>query len=204
MRRLVVAPVLLAGVLAVTPATASSALELVKIAHAHEIAHEDDVAIRRYMEALALDPGCVEAYAGLGDLRARRGDLHEAERVYSVALEHFPQERALRVARAHVRRALGATALARADLLLGAENDVGALRSVADWYGEDGQTPAQLALWRHLGVVAEASGDAALLKEARTMVRALVILVGTADPAAAPSNDAFRRFASELARRGRF
>lgn len=203
MRRLVVA-IFLASMLAVTRASASSALELVKIAHAHEIAHEDDIAIRRYMEALALDPGCLEAYAGLGDLRGRRGDLHEAERVYSVALEHFPQERSLRVARAHVRRALGATGLARNDLLVGAGDDVPALRLVAGWHGEDGQTPAQLAVWRHLGVVAEATGDVALLKEARTMIRALVILVGAADPAAARSSDPFRRTVSELARRGRF
>jgi hypothetical protein len=63
------------------PAWASSALELVQSARAHERAHEEDLALRRYMEALSLDPTCEEAYLGLGSLRARRGDLRESERV---------------------------------------------------------------------------------------------------------------------------
>ena len=63
-------------------AAASSALELVRMAHVHETAREDDVAIRRYMEALALDATCEDAYLGLGALRARLGDLREADRVY--------------------------------------------------------------------------------------------------------------------------
>ena len=96
--------------LAATPAQASSALDLVDIARAHEAAHEDDLAVRRYTEAIALDATCEEAYIGLGRLRARRGDLREAERVYNVALEHVPQLRAARVGRAYVRRALGARA----------------------------------------------------------------------------------------------
>src|SRR4051812_10074949 len=90
------------------PAAASSALELVRAARAHEAAHEEDVALRRYMEALSLDPTCEEAYLGLGSLRARRGDLREAERVYSVAIEHLPGLRSARLGRAYVRHALGA------------------------------------------------------------------------------------------------
>src|SRR5688500_15335955 len=106
-------------------AHASSALELVRIARSHEQAREEDIAIRRYMEALSLDPTCDEAYLGLGALRARRGDLREAERVYSVALEHVPQLRAVRRARAHVRRALGLRMEAVEDLLTasGGEDD---------------------------------------------------------------------------------
>src|SRR5688500_14902419 len=129
-------------------AHASSALELVRLARAHEAAKEEDLALRRYMEALALDPTCEEAYLGLGDLRARRGDLREADRVYSVALEHLPALREARRARAHVRRALGLRADAIEDLLHAGDGDVAALRVLASWYGEDGQTPAQLAVWR--------------------------------------------------------
>ena len=59
----------LAIVLAVASAAGaaygSSALELVRIAHAHEQANQDDLAVRRYMEALSLDPTCEEAYLGL-------------------------------------------------------------------------------------------------------------------------------------------
>jgi tetratricopeptide (TPR) repeat protein len=186
------------------PASASSALELVKMARAHETAQEDDVAVRRYTEALALDPTCEEAYIGLGRLRARRGDLREAERVYNVALEHLPGLRAARVGRAYVRRALGARAEAIDDLLNGAEDDPAALRVLAGWYGEEGQTPAQLAVWRRIVGRAEANQDAALLHEARIMVRALLVLVGPADPAAQPATEdrTFRRFAASLARKG--
>lgn len=198
---------LVALLLANGDAHGSSAHELVRIAHAHEQAHQDELALRRYTEALSLDPTCEEAYLGLGSLRARRGDLREAERVYSVALEHFPQLRPARVARAYVRRALGAHDEAVHDLLTGMEDDTATLRILASWYGQDGQTPAQLAVWRRIVARAEASHDATLLHEARTMVRALVILVGTADPAASPPEDrahdgGVRYIASVLARRG--
>ena len=193
-------------VLGVAPdASASSAQELVRSARALEQAHEEDLALRRYMDALSLDPTCEEAYLGLGSLRARRGDLRESERVYSVALEHVPGLRAARVGRAYVRRALGANAEAAEDLLAGLEDEVAALRVLASWYAEDGQSPAQLAVWRRIAARAEATQRTALLHEARTMVRALLIVVGTADPAAAPPDDGergFRRTVSVLARRG--
>ncbi|MDF2697904.1 MAG: hypothetical protein K0S65_6287, partial [Labilithrix sp.] len=164
----------------------------------------EDLALRRYMEALALDPTCEEAYLGLGSLRARRGDAREAERVYSMALEHLPGLRAARLARAHVRRSLGANVEAAEDLLTGAEDDVAALRILASWYAEDGLRPAQLSVWRRIAVRAEGMHDASLVHEARTMVRALVILVGTADPAASPPDDGdrLRRMISVLAKRG--
>jgi hypothetical protein len=172
------------------PARAGTALELVRIAQAHEQASQDDIAVDRYMDALAIDSTCEEAYLGLGGLRERRGDLREAERVYSVALEHVPSLRLARVARARLRRARGANAAAAEDMLTGAEDDVAALRTLASWYGEDGQAPAQLAVWRRLMARAEATQDASLRREARTMVRALLILVGSADPAAYPPDAA--------------
>lgn len=193
------------ALLAPDVAAASSALELVRIARAHEVSRQEEMAVRRYMEALALDPTCEEAYLGLGALRSRLGDLREAERVYSLALEHLPQLRQARLARAYVRRALGARTEAIDDLLSagGAHDDPAALRVLAGWYGEDGQTPAQLAVWRRMLARAEASQDAQLLHEARTTVRALVILVGPADPAAAPpGDDRVRRLVATLARRG--
>jgi tetratricopeptide (TPR) repeat protein len=205
---------------AAAPAAASSAAELVRAARAHEAAREDDLAVRRYMEALALDPTYEEAYLGLGSLRARRGDLREAERVYSVAIEHVPGLRAARLGRAYVRRALGARAEAVDDLLAGGEDDPAAMRILAGWYGEEGQTPAQLAVWRRIAARAEAMPDAVLLHEARAMIRALLIIVGPADPAAmpgamppqvapaptsapAPADDrGLRRFVATLARKG--
>jgi tetratricopeptide (TPR) repeat protein len=181
----------------------NSALELVRIAQAHERAHEEDVALRRYMEALSLDPTCEEAYLGLGSLRARRGDLREAERVYTVALERLPQLRDARLARAHVRRSLGLRHEAVDDLLGGTDGDIRALRILATWYGEDGQTPAQLSVWRRIAARAETTQDAPLQKEAQTMIRALVILLGPADPAAAPADErGLRRTFATIARRG--
>jgi tetratricopeptide (TPR) repeat protein len=183
-----------------TTASASSALELVRIAKAHELAHEDDIALRRYMEALALDPTCDEAYLGLGALRARRGDLREAERVYSVALEHVPHLTAARTGRAYVRRALGLRSEAVQDLLTaaGPSEDPKLLRILATWYGEDGQVPAQLAVWRRIAARAETGDDAVLAHEAKTMVRALVILVGPADPALDDRNAVRRAIAATV------
>ncbi len=185
-------------------ACASSALDLVGRALSHEEAHEDDLALRRYTEALALDPTCAEAYLALARLRAKGGDLREAERVYDVALAHLPGLRAARVGRAHVRRARAATEGAVDDLLAGAEDDPAVLRTIATWHGEDGHTPAQLRLWRRIKAGAEERHDEALVREARAMIRALVILVGPADPAAQPSPGAspFRQLVATLARRG--
>jgi tetratricopeptide (TPR) repeat protein len=196
--------VIITALLSARPAGASSALEIVRAARASEAAHEDDVAARRYMEALSLDPTCEEAYLGLGSLRSRKGDLREAERVYSLALEHLPSLRAARLGRAYVRRALGARAEAVDDLLGGGDVDAAAMRILAGWYGEEGQTPAQLSVWRRIAARAEQAGDAVLLHEARTTIRALLIIVGPADPAAAPATDDrwLRRVAATLARRG--
>lgn len=201
-------PALAAALLAIAicfaarPAQASSALELVRMAKVHEVANEEEVAVRRYMEALALDATCEEAYLGLGALRERRGDLREADRVYSVAVERMPWFRPALAQRARVRRSLGFLREAVADLLASGE-EASTLRTLAGWYGEEGQLPAQLSVWRKLLIVAESQSDAALAREARTMVRALVLVVGPADPAAAPpARGGVREVIATVARRG--
>jgi tetratricopeptide (TPR) repeat protein len=173
-------------------------------AKAHEAAHEEDVAIRRYSEALALDPTYEPAYLGLGELRARRGDAREAERVYSVALEHVPLLRVALVGRARARRVQGARLDADLDLerYLMTEEDVEELRELARWYGEEGRTAAQLSVWRRALAVSARTSDARLAHEAQTMVRALQILVGPADPVTMPPNgDATRRAIAAIAKR---
>ncbi len=190
---------------AAVPAFASSAEQLVREARAHEAAQKEELAIRRYTEALSLDPTLGDAYLGLGDLRARRGDAREAERVYSVALEHVPSLRVALAGRARVRRALGMHDEAERDLLAYAleTSDRAALKELAVWYGEDGRAPAQLAIWRRLLSLAEKAGDVSLTREARTTVRALQILVGPADPVSAPSEgDDVRRAFARMAKRG--
>jgi len=187
------------------PARASSADELVREARVHEAAHKDELALRRYSEALALDPTLAEAYLGLGDLRARRGDAREAERVYSVALEHVPTLKVALAGRARARWALGLHDDAQNDMFTYAEatGDTGALKELAGWYGEDGKAPAQLATWRRILVTAERSGNDKLLREAKVTVRALQIMVGPADPVSAPvDNGEVRRGVARVARRG--
>jgi tetratricopeptide (TPR) repeat protein len=179
--------------------------ELVRQARAHEAAHRDDFAVRRYMEALELDPSSEDAWLGLGALRLRTGEPGEAERVYDAALQRVPLLRRAVAGRAHARWAQGRHADAEADLgaYATSEGDGEALRELAGWYGSDGRTPAQLAVWRQLLAMAVHADDTASEKEARRMVRALVILATGADPAAWPSEpDPTRRALAHMARRG--
>jgi tetratricopeptide (TPR) repeat protein len=205
-RSLLALPLALALALVAPAARASpSSEELVRQARVHEAAHEDDLAVRRYMEALELDPSTEDGWLGLGALRLRLGEAAEAERVYDAALARIPLLHRAIEGRAHARWAQGRHAQAEADLesYALAEGDVAALRELASWYGGDGRTPAQLATWRRLLSMAIQSGDAAAEREARRMVRALVILTDSADPVSSPVQpDAVRRGLAQMARRG--
>jgi tetratricopeptide (TPR) repeat protein len=185
---------------------ASSISDLVQEARDLEAAHEEDRAIRRYTEALELDPTCIPAYLGLADLRARRGDSREAERVYSVALEHVPQLYVALVGRARVRRVLGETREGDRDLerYLNHEEDLNEIKELANWYGDEGRAPAQLAAWRRFYASALRLGaDRTLVREARATVKALELLLGPADPVGSPAaQDAVRRGLARIARRG--
>jgi tetratricopeptide (TPR) repeat protein len=183
-RWVVAALAALASLLGAAPAAAGSAEELVREAHAHEAAREDDVALRRYAEALTLDPTLGDAYLGLGALRLHLGDAREAERVFATALSHVPALSLARLGRARARRALGAAAEADADLeaYLATNDDADAGRQLAAWYAEESRPLAQLAAWRRLLAMAERHADRALRKEARLTVHALELIVGDADP----------------------
>jgi tetratricopeptide (TPR) repeat protein len=179
--------------------------ELVRQARAHEAAHEDDLALRRYTEALNLDPTHEDAWLGLGALRLRLGEAAEAERVYAAALERVPMLRRALEGRARARWALGRHPEAEGDLeaYAASQADGAAWRELASWYGVDGRAPAQLAVWRRLLADAVATNDAAAEKEARRMVRALVVLVDRADPVCAPAApDATRRAMAAIGLKG--
>lgn len=183
----------------------SSADELVRQARAHELAHEDDVALRRYTEALDADRTNADAWLGLGSLRMKVGEPAEAERVYDTALAQVPTLRLALQGRARARWALGRHAEAEEDLEAYAtlEGGASALRELAGWFGADGRTPAQLATWRRLLFLARGLEDPALEQEARRMVRALVILVDGSDPAASPIDPgATRRALARIAAHG--
>ena len=203
-------PVATAALLAawlVAPAAlaSSSADELVRQARAHEAAHEDDVAARRYMEALTIEPTNAAAWMGLGALRMKLGDASEAERVYSSALDRISSLPGALEGRARARWALGRHGEAEADLdgYATAQASASALRELAAWYGLDGRAPAQLATWRRLLAMAREQVDAASEREARRMVRALVVVVDGADPASSPVDpDSARRALATIAKRG--
>lgn len=170
----------------------------------HEQNGEDDVAVRRYMEALTLDPSHGGAYMGLGALRFRRAELQEAERVYSVALAHRPDLDDALLARGRVRWALSNAQGGQHDMqeffLRSGRVDI--LRELADWQGRRGNVVAQLAVWRQLRAVSQVHQDAELAHQATVMVRALQILAGSLDPAALPvAPTPARRALSSVARR---
>jgi tetratricopeptide (TPR) repeat protein len=183
----------------------ASAAELVREAHEHEAAHDEQVALRRYADALALDPTLGDAYLGMAALRLKLGDPREAERVYSVALAHVPSLTEAFAGRAEARRAQGQRATADADLesyLRAKETDLQALRRLATWYGEDGFVPAQLAAWRRIRAGALDKRDEGLTREATTMVKALALVVGSADPVTKPEGgDPTRRGLALMAKR---
>jgi tetratricopeptide (TPR) repeat protein len=182
----------------------SSADELVREARAHEQAREEDIALRRYTEALTIDPTNAGAWIGLGALRMKLGEPAEAERVYASALDRVPTLRSALAGRARALWALGHRPEAEADLEAYAtiEGDTAALLELAGWFGAEGRTPAQLATWRRLLAMHGKAGDAELVREARRMVRALIVLVDSADPASSPVEpDATRRALARIARR---
>jgi tetratricopeptide (TPR) repeat protein len=179
--------VLLTASLAGPYALASeSSDELVRQARAHEAANEDDLAARRYTEALTIDALSSAAWLGLAELRMRTGDAREAERVYTAALARLPLLTAALKGRAHARWASGLHTEAERDLaaFADASGDASAYRELASWFGSDGRAPAQLATWRRL--LAAESPSEAVPSEARRMVRALIVIVGSADPACSP------------------
>jgi tetratricopeptide (TPR) repeat protein len=169
--------------------------ELVREARAHEAANEDDLAARRYTEALTLDSLDPAAWLGLAELRMRTGEAREADRVYTAALTRLPLLTAALKGRAHARWTCGLHAEAEADLeaFADASGESGAYRELASWFGTDGRTSAELATWRLL--LAMPPQSEAALSEAHRMVRALTILVGSADPACFPIDPSPTRLA---------
>jgi len=160
------------------------------------------LATRRYMEALSIDSLSADAWLGLAELRLRTGEASEAERVYTAALARLPLLTEALRGRAHARWTAGRHVEAEADLQAYAETsgDPRAYRELADWFGADGRTPAQLATWRGLlatGVLSEPASN-----EARRMVKALMILVDGADPVGSPLDPEPTRLAlARIARR---
>lgn len=195
-RRLVVAVAVALAEAAHLPAASASASsdELARAAAAHEAAGRDDLAVRRYTEALELDRATRAAWLGLARLRARRGDLREAERVATAALSHLPGDVDLLLERGTARRLLGERGAAEQDFAEASARDPDVLERLADRYVAESKMPAALATWRRRLAELEQRGDlsgsgeaqAQARARAHTMVAALAVLVAEADPVSAP------------------
>ncbi|MEO7092418.1 MAG: hypothetical protein ABI175_04150, partial [Polyangiales bacterium] len=189
----------------------SSAVMLVAQGKEREAAGDELTALKRYGDALALDPTSLEAYLALGNLRTRRNELGEAEEVYTTAMTRLPGSIVLSIARARVRRLAGrlpyaAEDLSRARLAIGndgskLEREV--LRETIALKRLQGEPAPQLAAWRRLLSIARAEGDAEATKEASIQARALGMYVGDVDPAllGRKDPDGVRKALAAIARR---
>ncbi len=170
-------------------AYASGATDLTSEGRSALRAGDDHRAVRLFTEAIALDRSLGEAYVALAQARMKLGDAREAERVLTTGLAHAPTHDALYEARAKARRALGWHADAVVDMHEYATrlSTIEVWQTYADFCGEGGQFPAQLAAWRRLAALGEQMQLEALQEKARRLVHALQLLVDRADPVLAPS-----------------
>ncbi|WP_148313869.1 tetratricopeptide repeat protein [Sorangium cellulosum] len=172
-------------------ATAQAA-ELTRQAEVRAAAGEADVALSRYLEAVRFDATYGPAYLGLGALYERAGDPSEAERTYTVALDHVRGFVEGYRARAALRAREGRRDEAIADLEAAVAlrgDDAGLLQELAAAYVAAGALPAALGVARRLSALAAQAGDPAREAAARTQARALSVLVGEADPVRAGGAD---------------
>src|SRR4051812_4714824 len=164
------------------PGQAASELTRQGLEHAHE--GNDDLAVRRFVEALSLDAHHGPAYLALGAARERAGDLEEAARTYDLAIANIPGFAAAYRARAALRRRMGEQDGELADLETATaitETPEG-LRELAARYVESKAWPAALATWRKIAQLAQQHNDEPARREAAMKARALALLSGELDP----------------------
>jgi tetratricopeptide (TPR) repeat protein len=169
-------------------------------------------AMKRYRDAIEIDPTAEPAYLALGALRTKRNELSEAENIYDVALGRLPGSRALYLARGRVHRLRGHVSEARLDLRRawtlegnsGSNDELSIMREVIALDHEQHDPAGELLAWRRILAIAHARGDAKLKTEASVQARALGIFVGEADPVLSGKTlpEPMRRSLASVARRG--
>ena len=183
----------------------STSAELTRQGREHAEHGDDALAVRRFDEAVRLDPSYGPAYLELAAARERAGDFTEAERTYDVAIEHVPNFVAAFRARAALLHRIGEPARELADLehLAHIAEGPDTLRALGNGYVEHKAWPAALATFRRLRAFAEERGDDALAREASIQVRALMVLSAELDPVVAgrSHHDGVRRALAAIARR---
>lgn len=177
-------------------ARASSVDELIASAERQIAQGNEDVALRRYTDAVTLDRSCERCYLGLGALREKRGDFPEALRVYTVGLANRAEGAKLRIARAGALWRVGQREEAVKELEEAAARGGGvdALRALAARYRELKRVPAELAVVRRIARIAERDGNEALKQEMSVLAAALSLVAASLDPVGQPAApDAARR-----------
>jgi tetratricopeptide (TPR) repeat protein len=184
----------------------SAAAELTRQGRERARQGDDALAVRRFAEAVRLDPSYGPAYLELALARERAEDFGEALKTYDVAIEHVPDYVAAFRARAALLRKMGNVAREIADLehLTRLADGPDALRALATRYAEEKAWAAALATFRRLRAWAEEHGDEAVRRDAHLRVRALMVLAAEIDPVVAGQRDrgAARRTMASIARRG--
>jgi tetratricopeptide (TPR) repeat protein len=168
-------------------ATAQAA-ESARAGREHASRGEPDAALRSFLDAVAFDVTYAPAYLALGEMYESRGDVTEAERAYSMGIEHVAGFVDALVGRARLRARARRSAEAIADLeaAAGLRPDAQSiLRDLVGAYVAFGALPAALAVSRRRIAVAEAQGDRRGASDARAEARALAGLVREADPVVA-------------------
>jgi len=194
------------SVAAVSPASfGSMAGELTRQGREHAERGDDEVAIRRFVEAIQLDSTYGPAYLELAAARERAGDFDEAERTYDVAIERVAGFAAAFRGRAALHGRLGQSEQQLSDLEMAARisETLDVLRDLAQKFVEARAWPAALAAYRRFGALAEKLGDERAMRDASVHVRALSILAAELDPVSsgASSPNWVRRAEASMARR---
>jgi tetratricopeptide (TPR) repeat protein len=151
-----------------------------------------DVAVQRFRQAIDVDPTFGQAYLNLGALRVGEGDLVEAERTYSAALEHIAGFSEGFVARASVRRRQGKRDGVVSDLesaLSFAPTDTKIALDLVQAAIATGNLPLALGAARRAWRIANTVDDAPSARDARITIRALELLVEDIDPVGAVNVD---------------
>jgi tetratricopeptide (TPR) repeat protein len=169
----------------------TQAAELTRQGRAHSAQGEPLVGVKRFLDAIALDATYGPAYLGLGAAREQSGDVVEADRAYSMGIEHVNAFAAGHVARAHLRKRLGRDKEALADLVAAAEispDDDAILSDLEGSLVSAQALPAALGIARKRARLATERGDTKTLGEVRIAAKALAALLRELDPVTAGSD----------------
>ena len=166
-----------------------------RLARAHlergqELDQRGDItqALREYSVSLALDPSFGDAYLALGGLRARMGDVREAELVYGLATTLSDVRPRALLARARLRRETHELEGAQRDLEGAVEGNAEreALEELARSYVEQHAWCAALGVYRRIAATTLTENDAAAHKTALLEVQALRVLAAETDSTREP------------------